>query len=135
MLLKYPNKYTMVRLNPPFIKFLFPLIFSFFSASSNAQIFDGRIQHYSLFSPDSTIKLSLYLQNEQLLYTVSSNNSAVIEPSLMGLIINKAFKSKISSLELKSTATINTITPSRGVHSIAINYCKESYVEAKRHRK
>lgn len=104
---------------------LFCAVILVLSATQEAKAGNAPVQQYNLFSPDNNIQLKVYISNNRLLYTVYYNNAVVMQPSAMGLDINKVFTANAGSINVTSTNTINTTHTSRGVHSIAVDYCNE----------
>ncbi len=73
------------------------------------------------YSPDGNIAFRLFCQNKKLIYTVEYNNTPVIEPSAMGLLVNEK--------PIAQNAVIGKITKQkadeeyayRGIHTNAVN--------------
>jgi alpha-glucosidase len=74
-------------------------------------------------SPDRQIQFKLYSQQNQLQYSVTYKNVAVVESSPMVLLINdKKITGSIKTQGI-SRYTINEQYPSLGVHATALNHC------------
>lgn len=79
----------------------------------------------SILSPDSTIKLTTFIQNNKAFYQVSYNNQPVIKQSALGLIVNNANVNQVSKLDTLIASSHNETYPWRGVHSTAVNNYNE----------
>ncbi|MBC8053407.1 MAG: glycoside hydrolase family 97 catalytic domain-containing protein [Sphingobacteriaceae bacterium] len=83
-----------------------------------------------ILSPDGEISMHLSAnQNGSLMYSVVYNNSSVIEPSRLGLLINgEAIGQNVSLGKVEKYSGDETY-PTRGIHSIATNKYKAARIK------
>ncbi len=101
------------------------LLASLFAATKTVSAGAPALQQYLLYSPDSSIQLKLYVESNQLKYSVKYRNATVVEPSRLALVINNVLTGNVQALAVVKTGSSNTTYPSRGVHNIAVDHHNE----------
>lgn len=78
------------------------------------------LQAKTIYSPDNKLKFNIYIQNNQLIYTLEKSQQLIIKPSTLECSVND-LKYGVDAIELKEIAkrTENTFYTIRGGHSIA----------------
>ena len=76
----------------------------------------------TLASPDKNIQLIIENKNGQLFYSVSYYNQPVIQPSVLGIIVNEKSVGKDAIQFQVQRNAANETYAYRGVHSMAINH-------------
>ncbi len=77
----------------------------------------------AVVSPNGKVRMSVEIKNGTLTYSVTLNNTPVIEPSGMGLVINGKKLGSGAKLGKIQKYTVNETYATLGVHSVAVNNC------------